>query len=299
MKTSAQLGLRWILPSIGLILVLGFSGCAGPEVQRLPPVSQTPTDRHNIGKFVWHDLMAYDIGAAKRFYGSLFNWNFEASEDPDYIVILNHSKPIGGIISLKSPESKKKRNRWLPSLSVKDVDQAAEFARTSGGLIYERPQTIPDRGRLAIVSDPQDALLVLLHSQSGDPPDRPLAMNEWMWDELWTREKDQAIEFYSLLAGYTHEVVLEDSENNYDVLKSGIDPRAGVATITRNSVHPMWVPYIRVQDPALMVEKVTQLGGQVILNPSSDFENGSIAIAVDPDGGVFAMQKWAGKPGEN
>ncbi len=298
-KTPVRLGPWPVLASIGLMLMLGFAGCASPGVKRIPPVSQTPTHRHHIGKFVWHDLLTCDISSAIRFYGSLFNWTFAASEDAGYIAILNHSKPIGGMIYLNFPESGKKRNQWLPSLSVKDVDQAAEFTRTSGGLIHEQPQIIPDRGRLAVVSDPQDALLVLLHSQSGDPPDRPLAMNEWMWDELWTGEKDKSIEFYTLLAGYTHEVVREDAEHRYDVLKSGIDPRAGVASITRKPVRPMWLAYIRVQDPAWMVKKVRQLGGQVILSPGSGFENDSIAIAVDPDGGIFAMQKWTGKPGEN
>ncbi|MGH8557439.1 MAG: VOC family protein, partial [Methylococcales bacterium] len=69
--------------------------------------------------------------------------------------------------------------------------------------------------------------------------------------------------------------------------------------ITRDPVRPMWISYIRVQDPKAMVEKVRQLGGQVILDPSSDFENGSIGIAADPDGGIFAMQTWTGNSGED
>ncbi|MGH8549037.1 MAG: VOC family protein [Methylococcales bacterium] len=260
-------------------------------------MSQPPTHSHQIGKFVWHDLLTTDVAAAKRFYGGLFDWTFEAGEDPDYTVIFNHSRPIGGIVSLQSPDHEGRKGRWLASLSVKDVDQATEFVRTSGGLIHEQPQTIPERGRLAIVSDPQDAQLVLLHAESGDPPDRPLAMNEWLWDELWIREKSAAIEFYSLLAGFTHELVQEQSGRGYDVLKTGIYPRAGIASIAVDHVHSMWVPYIRVSDPGLMVEKVEQLGGRVILAPSADFENATVAIAADPDGGVFAMQRWAGMPG--
>lgn len=290
---------RWrpICRFIPLILMLGFAGCAGPGVTRIPPVSQTPTHSHQIGKFVWHDLLTTDVAAAKRFYGGLFNWTFETGEDPDYIVIFNHSRPIGGIVSLESLDNQNRKGQWLASLSVKDVDQATEFVRTSGGLIHEQPQTIPERGRLAIVSDPGDAQLVLLHAESGDPYDRPLAMNEWMWDELWTREKKAAIEFYSLLAGYAHELVQDQSGRGYDLLKTGIHPRAGIASITLDHVRPMWLSYIRVSDPGLMAERVEQLGGRVILAPSTDFENGTVAIAVDPDGGVFAMQKWTGKPG--
>ncbi|MGH8497563.1 MAG: VOC family protein, partial [Methylococcales bacterium] len=149
-KLLSRFGLRLCARSVSLVLVLGYAACAGPQVERIPPVSRIPTHRHDIGRFVWHDLLTSDIEAAQKFYGSLFNWRFEASEDSDYLVILNHSRPIGGIIHLKSSESKKKRNRWLASLSVKNVDQAAEFTRISGGVIYEKPRSIPDRGRMAI-----------------------------------------------------------------------------------------------------------------------------------------------------
>lgn len=278
--------------------LFGFAGCGGSGVTQIPPVSQTPTRNHLIGKFVWHDLLTADIAAAKRFYGGLFEWTFQEGEDPGYVVILNRSRPIGGIVIVESPKNSGRKGRWLASLSVKDVDQAAEFVRTSGGLIHEQPKTIPERGRLAIVSDPQDAQLVLLHAASGDPPDGPLAMYEWMWDELWTHQKEQAIEFYSLLAGYTHELIRDESGRGYDLLKTGTHPRAGIAVISVENVRPMWLPYIRVPDPNQMAERVEELGGRVIVAPSAAIENGSVAIAQDPDGGLFAMQNWTGKPGE-
>ncbi|MCI0667439.1 MAG: VOC family protein [Methylococcaceae bacterium] len=298
-ESLTRLPVRSVGPFIVLIAVLGFAGCRGSGVTRIPPVSQTPTHHHQIGKFVWHDLLTTDVPSAKRFYAGLFGWTFAAGEDPDYIVIFNHARPIGGIVSVQASENQNHKSRWLASLSTKDVDRDAEFVRTSGGLIHEAPQTIPERGRLAIVSDPEDAQLVLLRSESGDPPDRPLAINEWMWDELWTREKDTSIEFYSLLAGYTHEWVREASGRGYDILKTGIHPRAGISSIRLDHVRPMWVSYIRVSDAGLMAERVEQLGGRVILAPSADFENGTIAVAADPEGGVFAMQKWVGKPGGN
>lgn len=287
-----------ILRMAMLSVLLGPAGCGGPGVYWLSPVSESATNRHQVGKFVWYDLLTDDVAAARRFYGRLFGWTFDVGEDSEYVVILNRGRPIGGIISYEDLEKEAGKGRWLASLSVKDVDQAAEFVRTSGGLIHEQPQTIPDRGRMAVVSDPQDAQLVLLHSESGDPPDRPLAINEWMWNELWTNKKDEAIDFYSLLADYTHHTVKDDSGRDYDVLKNGNYARAGLASITRKNIRPMWLPYIRVLNPTLMVDNVEKLGGRVILAPNPNFENGLVAIVADPSGGVFAMQKWTGKPSD-
>ncbi|MGR9106317.1 MAG: VOC family protein [Gammaproteobacteria bacterium] len=291
------LPLRAVYRSMLMVLLSGVWACSSPGIERIPPVTPVATHRQQVGKVVWHDLLTSDVSAAKRFYGALFNWTFKNEEDPNYTVILNYSRPIGGIVSVESFAEVGGSARWLASLSVKDVDQAAEFVRTSGGLIHEKPQDISGRGRLAIVSDPQDAQFVLLRSVSGDPPERPFAMNEWIWDELWTNEKKDAIAFYSLLAGYTHEVIRDEAGHDYDVLKSGIHLRAGVAPIVRKDVRPMWLSYIRVQDPAAMVERVAQLGGRVILAPSTDFEKGAVAIVADPGGSVFAMQKWTGKAG--
>lgn len=295
---SIPFSISFIFRIVLLLTLLGLAGCGGRGMDWISPVSQTPTNRYQIGKFVWHDLLTDDIAAARIFYGRLFGWTFEGGDESGYVAILNHTRPIGGMISLEALERERDRGRWLASLSVKDVDQAAEFVRTSGGVIHEQPRTIRGRGRIAIVSDPQDAQFVLLHSGSGDPLDRPLAMNEWMWNELWTHEKDAAIDFYSLLVGYTHDIVEDDSGGSYDVLKTGIQPRAGIASITRKNVRPMWLPYIRVLNPDLMVEKVKKLGGRVILAPNPDFENGLVAIVADPEGGVFAMQKWTGKPSD-
>ena len=33
-------------------------------------------------RFVWHDLMAADVGGAKRFYGELFGWTFKPGNRP-------------------------------------------------------------------------------------------------------------------------------------------------------------------------------------------------------------------------
>jgi len=58
------------------------------------------------------------------------------------------------------------------------------------------------------------------------------------------------------------------------------------------TVTPNWLPYIRVEDPAILVERVASLGGKVILAPSEDIRNGSVALIADPSGAAVALQRW-------
>ena len=44
----------------------------------LPPITESPTDRHYDGKVVWRDLLTNTPEASRRFYSELFGWEFEA-----------------------------------------------------------------------------------------------------------------------------------------------------------------------------------------------------------------------------
>lgn len=126
------------------------------------------------------------------------------------------------------------------------------------------------------------------------PPDAHPTLGEWMWIELWTRDKASAIEFYRSLAGYDSSVIDTGKGQRYTLLKGNGVPRAGVVQLPWDAVRPTWAPYVRVADPIAVAEKAKALGGRVFLEPSPAFENGTLAIIVDPGGAVFIAQKWSG-----
>jgi hypothetical protein len=59
---------------LGLLLVIAEPLRAAPPV--LPPLNDPPAAQHLPGKFVWADLVAPDVEAARRFYGKLYGWSF-------------------------------------------------------------------------------------------------------------------------------------------------------------------------------------------------------------------------------
>ncbi|UCD24814.1 MAG: VOC family protein, partial [Gemmatimonadota bacterium] len=239
-------------------------GCAPAPRVVLPPISPTPTNEYQIGKVVWHDLLTQDLDGVKRFYGELFGWQFqEDPEDATYTVVSHGGRPIGGIVYLDGNGDEVNRSQWVSYLSVADVDHAVRQVRDAGGTVHTEPVDLAERGRLAVVSDPQGALVALVRSTSGDPIDGDPPINEWLWTELWTTDVTAAEEFYHQLVGYEFETRELYEETTYRVFMRDGKPRAGILEIQREGIPPNWLAYVRVEDPVSLAARVEALGGRV------------------------------------
>ena len=63
----------------------------------------------------------------------------------------------------------------------------------------------------------------------------------------------------------------------------------------KNPVEDMrsaWLPYIRVEDVNSLSQKAASMGAVVMLEPSPEIRNNSVAIIQDPNGAPFAVQIW-------
>jgi predicted enzyme related to lactoylglutathione lyase len=278
------------------VLVIG--ACAPNAVRvDLTPVSPEPTGVHNIGQFVWYDLLTDDLEEAKRFYGGLLGWDFEdiAGGSVAYSVIRHSGVAIGGIASIDSDNENAASARWLSLMSVEDVDEAADRILRAGGRLDRAPWDNPTRGRLAVVTDPQGATLALVRSLEGDPPNleaSDLVSGRWMWTELWARDVAGAVTLYQSVAGYGVESTDAFDSPEYRVLTRDGHPRAGVNQIPWPEVQPNWLPYIKVDDPAAVARRAEELGGSVLIPPAPDVRNGSAALLLDPTGAAFGIQRW-------
>jgi hypothetical protein len=290
MPGEKHLGVIWLLFIFSLILIMG--SCTQKKLI-IPPITSTPSETYHPGKFVWYDLLTDKVPEVKKFYNELFGWQYEGEDKANapYTLIKYNGRSIAGIIYT---DLKKELNesQWISYLSVPDVDRAFEFTGSRGGTLYRQPWELADRGRVAVVSDPQGALFVLFRANGGDPADAQPGFNEWLWTELLTTDPLAAVGFYDELAGFEHETTEITENHQYYVLKKDTRPRAGVVKNPWETVSPNWLPYIRVEDPARLVGKVESLGGKVILAPREDIRKGSVALIADPSGAAVALQKW-------
>jgi predicted enzyme related to lactoylglutathione lyase len=277
---------------VALVFAVALAtGCA-KQSPAIAPITTAADATPSPGKFVWHDLLTEDVDAVKKFYGELFGWEYRSTALPNYHLIEHDGRTIGGIVDMSEVDPAENQSQWVSLLSVPDVAEAVRVTRGAGGEIHVEPVEIPGRGTLAVVSDPRGALIGYVKAIGGDPPDRDAALGEFMWDELWTDDLEDSYEFYRDLIGYNLEekIILEDEE--YIVFQSGSRPRAGVIVRPVEEVRSNWLPYLRVDDPAALSQRVEALGGHVLLSPDDEIREGTVAIVMDPSGAAVALQKW-------
>ena len=288
MKTTHS---RWLFPVL-LMLILLAAACSAPGVNRLENFSLSKEPL--TGKFVWHDLITDDVERVKRFYGGLFGWTFEDTTRPnggDYTLIMNGDRFVGGIVQLDDP-SGVEYSRWLGYLSVDDVDIAAGFTEAQGGRAVVGPIDLPGIGRAAAIQDPQQAVLGLLRSEPGDPDDSmEPGPGLVVWNELLAADADAATSFYTSLAGF--KVDRQEREGGfYHVLESQGQRRAGVMERPSEQLDPLWLTHFGVVDVRAATQKVSELGGRVLLGPDRELRFGLMAVVVDPNGAILALHQW-------
>ena len=60
----------------------------------------------------------------------------------------------------------------------------------------------------------------------------------------------------------------------------------------RQDLKPVWVSYLRVEDPAAITARVAELGGRVIVEAQPRPAGGTVAFVADPSGAGIALQTW-------
>ncbi len=273
----------------------------------MPPVTDAPTGAYLAGKVVWHDLLTDEPEASRRFYGELFGWEFEelglrvgTFRSINYTLIRHHGRLIGGMVdtSRLNRDREVDISQWIVLLSVEDIDQAVATLSEAGGTVFTPPTDLADRGRIAVVADAQGALFSMLQTRDGDPADTVPGIGDFLWDELWAADVEQATVFYQRLANYDAEnrFVEDDSagdqSSGYRVLSTNGTPRVGILANPVEGLQPVWVTYIRVEDPAAVTAKVNALGGQILLDAQQRDIGGRVALIAGPSGEGIALQTW-------
>ncbi|MCP4898637.1 MAG: VOC family protein [bacterium] len=235
------------------------------------------------GTVIWWDLLTEDADAVMDFYSGIFGWEYHLHETGAWVVLLN-DKPIAGISEIKDSLPEADESFWLAGIAVRNVDTAVEQARELGAKVRVDVDELPGFARYAVIEDPQSAPILLAKplTQIGGATGH----GAWLWTELWTVDVDAAIEFYGKVIGFETAETQVDGRS-YQYFKTDDTARAGVLKTPYENVEPAWAPYIGVGKFPVVLEKVTELGGRVILEPAPSFGGGRVALVADPAGAAL------------
>lgn len=239
----------------------------------------------------WVDLQSTDPEAAKTFYSGLFGWRFDDMPVPGgsaYSMALKD----GEFVTALSAQAPQVAEQGLPSLwntyiAVDDVDSATKTAAESGGTVLMEPFDVMDAGRMSVVADPTGAVVSFWQANQHVGAALVNEPGTLIWNELLTDDGETAYAFYGKVLGVTTEVT-DMGTGPYTLLKVGGEMVAGSMAPSMEGLPNHWHVYFAVEDMDASLEKVRQLGGQVINGPMPT-PIGPMATISDPQGAVFSL----------
>ncbi|HEX4166394.1 MAG TPA: VOC family protein [Bryobacteraceae bacterium] len=245
------------------------------------------------GKFVWFEHVSKDASKAQEFYGEVLGWKVKPFPMGDfaYEMILTGESWDTMIGGYPPAGSNHHASHWIATVSLEDVDAAANAAVANGGMVLDAPSEIPGVGRRARIADPQGAELALLTDARGDKPDTPAVSGNWLWNELHTSEPASALSFYEKVVGFSHRTMDMGPGNQYHILsRDGVD-RGGITGHLRAGAPPHWLPYVAVDDVDATIARAKQRGATIPMAPEDIPGIGRFGVLQDPTGAVLAVMK--------
>jgi predicted enzyme related to lactoylglutathione lyase len=248
----------------------------------------TKFEKHEPGTFCWIELHTSDGAAAKRFYCDLFGWTPReipmGPDQPPYVI-----GQIDGRDTAAMFENKEVPPSWLSYVCVDSVDDKAAKVTELGGKLTSPAFDVFDIGRMVVFADPEGAHLALWQPKKHIGVGVKNETGTLCWNELQTRQRDKARDFYIPLFGWT-------PKESPEYLEVHVGEQAVGGMMTMQPMVPAqvpanWLPYFWVDDVDASVQKANG-GGAATLVPPMDIPNvGRFAVLSDPQGAVFAVFK--------
>ncbi|MDT8853965.1 VOC family protein [Paracoccaceae bacterium Fryx2] len=121
------------------------------------------SDTH--GMIWWSELMTREPEAATAYYGSVAGWTFAdmPMEGGAYMVASREGRPVAGIMDMTDlPGMDELPPHWFTYIAVDDVEAAVAATLAAGGAVIKDVFSVPEVGRIAIISDPTGAALGIM-----------------------------------------------------------------------------------------------------------------------------------------
>jgi hypothetical protein len=123
--------------------------------------------------FVHIELTTSDVGKAKSFYKSLFDWKLKdvpMGGGQTYTMVDVGNGTGGGMFEMPGAPI-----AWVPYAAVNDVAKSTEKARSLGATILKEKSEVPGMGWFSIFRDPTGALIALWEPKPKSMPKKAKA----------------------------------------------------------------------------------------------------------------------------
>ena len=123
--------------------------------------------------FVHIELTTSDVGRAKSFYKSLFDWKLKdvpMGGGMTYTMVDVGNGTGGGMFEMQGAPT-----AWIPYAAVSDVGKSTDKARSLGATVLKEKSEVPGMGWFSIFRDPTGALIALWEPMQKSMPKKAKA----------------------------------------------------------------------------------------------------------------------------
>ena len=247
----------------------------------------------------WVDIGVPDMDDAIAFYGGLFGWTFDEPGDDATTGGYRQARLDGASVAGFGPQQAPGPPFWATYIATDSVEATAEKVTAAGGSIVLPAMDIPGVGRMGVFTDDTGTFFSVW--QAGGHPgaarcNEPGALT---WNELMTRQPEQAKAFYAAVFGWG---VRDDSGDEHGPYAEWqLDGRSigGMMPMIGDQWPPEvpnnWLVYFGVEDTDAACARATELGGTVTV-PPFDTPAGRCAVIADRAGAIFSIIALAHEP---
>jgi len=245
------------------------------------------------GRFGWYELMTSDTKAAGKFYSEVVGWttkDMPGSEVGEYTTFNLGNAGIAGMLNLPG------HTAWIGYIAVDDVDAHIERILEAGGKLWKPASDVPGMLRFAVMSDPQEAAIVVFTPDPAMPsPERPAPASTGTigWHELYTTDLEGGFDFYNKLFGWTKISDMDMGPKGvYRLFDEGDNKQmgdGGMMTKPPQVPVPGWKFYFVVDSINAAVERVKAGGGKIVHGPVQVPGDSWVIQGQDPQGAIFAL----------
>ncbi|MEH7352034.1 VOC family protein [Neobacillus drentensis] len=225
-------------------------------------------------------IAARDGSLAKKFYESLFNWKIT---DVGPLLQISGAGLSGHILKWPHKEHPTHVSMYI---NVENIQECLEKVEQMGGKVILPEMAVPTGGSIAQFVDPDGIIIGVYHSNTHTETQSKaeIDVNQIGFFEIAAREGHRSQRFYEAIFNWR----ITDDGPNMSI--SGED--AGIAGHLFNWTHeepPYLTLYIKVEDMSACLEKVTQMGGKVIIPETEIPSGGTFAQFLDLDGNAIGI----------
>ena len=241
----------------------------------------------------WVDLGTHDPAATSKFFGGLFGWTANVSDDPNaggYVMFELDGAPVAGAGPLMTEGQP---SVWTTYFAVDNADAATGRIEVAGGKTLMPPFDVMDTGRMGIYLDNDGAAFGVWQAREFAGAGIVNEPGALVWSELMSRDVDGAKDFYRKAFGLTAESkAAGDGADAYTEFQVDGRSVAGMMSMASGQFPPElpahWLTYFATADTDATVARVVELGGRVSMPPTT-IPVGRFAIVTDPHGAPFAV----------